>query len=115
MKQSRLSQRAGWHVRETEEAEVNPLEHMANLSDVMLVLAVGILCALLVYWKVDLTGGESAAPSPVTEEDQIDLEIEGTADESLLSGQDLEEYGTVYQDKDGNFYLETKETEEDKS
>ena len=34
--------------------EVNPMEDVANLADVMLVLAVGMMLALVVAWNVDI-------------------------------------------------------------
>ncbi len=36
----------------------NPLEMMANLMDVMLVFACGLMLALIVNWNVDLGGQE---------------------------------------------------------
>ena len=111
MKLSRLKRRAGLSSREEEAADINPLEHMANLSDVMLVLAVGILCALLVYWKVDLTGGTQVSPEAVTEEDRIELELEDAKEETNLTDADLEEYGVVYRDEDGTLYLKKNRTE----
>ena len=35
--------------------DINPLDYLANLSDVMLVLAVGIMLSLILHWKVDLS------------------------------------------------------------
>ena len=39
---------------------VDPMNYLSNLSDAMLVLAVGIMLALIVHWNVDIsTGGRS--------------------------------------------------------
>ena len=42
--------------------DVNPMNYLSNLSDVMLILAVGIMLALVVHWNVDITasGGVSS-------------------------------------------------------
>ena len=37
------------------EEEVNPMNYLSNLSDAMLVLAVGIMLALIVHWNVDIS------------------------------------------------------------
>lgn len=40
--------------------DVNPMNYISNLSDAMLILAVGIMLALIVHWNVDIsTGGRS--------------------------------------------------------
>lgn len=41
--------------------DVNPMNYLSNLSDVMLILAVGIMLALVVHWNVDITasGGQA--------------------------------------------------------
>ena len=37
------------------EEEGNPMNYLSNLSDAMLVLAVGIMLALIVHWNVDIS------------------------------------------------------------
>ncbi len=37
-----------------EEDSVNPMDGLANLADVMLILAVGIMLALVINWNVDI-------------------------------------------------------------
>lgn len=40
---------------------VDPMNYLSNLSDAMLVLAVGMMLALIVHWNVDIsTGGKSS-------------------------------------------------------
>ena len=41
--------------RRFSEEEVNPMNYLSNLSDAMLVLAVGIMLALIVHWNVDIS------------------------------------------------------------
>jgi hypothetical protein len=38
------------------EDPINPLDGVANLADIMLVLSVGIMLALVINWNIDLTG-----------------------------------------------------------
>ena len=43
------------------EESVDPMNYVSNLSDAMLVLAVGMMLALIVHWNVDIsTGGRSS-------------------------------------------------------
>jgi hypothetical protein len=84
---------------------VDPLRHLPNLSDVMLVLAVALLVALISFWNVDVSRGgtpESSSLQPV----EGDLS-QGVPAESLSDG-DYREVGTVYQDTaTGEMYLLT--------
>ena len=36
---------------------VDPMNYVSNLSDAMLVLAVGMVLALIVHWNVDISTG----------------------------------------------------------
>ena len=42
-----------------EDTAVNPMDGLGNLADAMLVLAVGIMLALVLNWKLDLTAVSS--------------------------------------------------------
>lgn len=47
--------------------DVNPMNYIANLSDAMLILAVGIMLALIVHWNVDIsTSGGTMSDSGTT-------------------------------------------------
>lgn len=35
--------------------DVNPMDYLSNLSDAMLVLAVGMMLALILHWNVDIS------------------------------------------------------------
>ena len=39
------------------EESVDPMNYVSNLSDAMLVLAVGMMLALIVHWNVDISTG----------------------------------------------------------
>ncbi|MCD8332161.1 MAG: DUF2149 domain-containing protein [Oscillospiraceae bacterium] len=92
--------------------DVNPMDGVGNLADAMLVLAVGIMLALVVAWNVDITtstpatdSDNSAAVDPVYEVDGV-LIGGDEEDAESIDMDDLSEYdGKVYVDSDGNFYF----------
>ena len=93
---------------EFEEEEANPMAGVSNLADVMLVLAVGIMLALVINWNIDV-----GSDSTVTEVDTEDLteieEYESVTEEELseiTSDTGLEEKGTVLVDPEtGKYYI----------
>ncbi len=101
---TRLSQRSA--IRRGEEKSVNPMDSVSNLADAMLVLAVGIMLALIINWNVDISlpqqSGQPADPIPFEETDLT----EAPDDSAVLDGGDLQEMGRVYYDaKSGNYYI----------
>ncbi len=98
---------------------VNPMNYLSNLSDVMLVLAVGMMLALVVAWNVDIV---NSTPDPdkmtETEAGQVeeldrntvsDLRPDEADGDTTAEDFGLTEFGTVYRDADGNLYvLETQ-------
>lgn len=98
---------------------VDPMSYLSNLSDVMLILAVGIMLALVVHWNVDITtsGGQSQGTTAgengsvlvdkdhaaaMTPEEMERLQQQ----EGLSGGEDLEKRGEVYYDaKTGTYYI----------
>jgi hypothetical protein len=60
----------------------NPMDGVANLADVMLVLAVGIMLALVINWNIDVSPEQS---STTTSPSEITSEIEG-----FTNGEDTE-------------------------
>ena len=89
--------------------EVNPMDGVANLADVMLVLAVGIMLALVMAWNVDFTGSaETAAQAKeeVTVAEDYD-QVWSSEDEATddLADRGMTQYGTAYRDADGNVYI----------
>lgn len=90
--------------------DVNPMEGVANLADAMLVLAVGIMMALIVAWDVDVINTSPEVTS-VTAEETVEL-TEQYDELDVVGGEGqtfdeygLTEYGKVYIDEDGNLYL----------
>lgn len=91
--------------------EINPMDGVANLADVMLVLACGLMLALIINWNVDVGNTE-----PVQlEQGQEIAELEGlqTGQTSDLEDADqYEEMGTVYRDPTtGKLYMIVTEGE----
>ena len=41
--------------------EVNPMNYLSNLSDVMLIFAVGMMVALIMHWGVDVSVADTLA------------------------------------------------------
>ena len=83
------------------------LEGVANLADVMLVLACGLMLALVINWNVDITPGRPEEPQ-MANEIQAELEFSGSEGENLDADADYEELGRVYRDPaTGKLYLIT--------
>lgn len=93
---------------------VNPLDGVANLADVMLILAVGIMLALVINWNVDI--GTLAYDTKQPQDSNVDIEnalsfenddmekIESETEQ--VDGSGLEKLGTVYFDEDtGKYYI----------
>ena len=90
--------------------DINPLDGMANLADVMLVFACGLMLALISYWNVDVAGvAESLVDVEQGQEvsDVAGLDDDGNP-ESAEGG--YEEYGKVYRDPaTGKLYMVMQE------
>ena len=102
---------------------VDPMQYLSNLSDAMLVLAVGMMLALIVHWNVDISTsggvmsdsgksyaaeGEGGSASidrenalQFSEEDLAQMETREAND-----GQGMEKLGEVYYDAaTGQYYI----------
>lgn len=77
----------------------NPMDGMANLADVMLVFACGLLIALIASWNVDISSVSHA-------ENRYEIQKAQGADKTIEEEADMEEMGTVYKDPDtGKYYI----------
>ena len=91
-----------------EEAGVNPMDGLGNLADAMLVLAVGIMLALIITWKVDITAVSQTAPEPETEQIPISQEDLRDAPADSLKEENLQRIGALYYDEEtGTYYAIT--------
>ena len=82
--------------------DFNPMDGKANLADVMLVFACGLILALIINWNVDVS-------SIKTQQPDVTYEVEGVESDSTqtIDGEsELEEMGTVYRDPEtGKYYV----------
>ena len=84
--------------------DFNPMEGMANLADVMLVFACGLILALIINWTVDMTtiGQTEEVPEEKYEVEGLEKDSSQTIDEDTP----LEEMGKIYRDPDtGKYYV----------
>ena len=95
-------------IRETDPG-VNPLDGLGNLADAMLVLAVGIMLALIINWKVDITAAASVTePEPEPEQIPISQEDMQDAPADVLDEETLKRVGALYYDEEtGTYYAIT--------
>lgn len=88
-----------------ERKDFNPMDGMANLADVMLVFACGLLMALIINWNVDVNTGGSASAQQQPDKYEIDG-INDDSSQTMGEDSNLEEMGTVYKDPDtGKYYV----------
>ena len=91
----------GSNLREDE--DVQPMQYVANLTDVMLVLACGLMAAVITFWQVDLTRIQTAI-----EQDKLDKIDAADVIESSgnVSTGGLTNKGVLYEDpKTGDLYI----------
>lgn len=89
--------------------EVNPMDGLANLADVMLVFACGIMLALIINWNVDV-GSSVSEPVQMEQGQEVsDMENLGEGQGILSENGQYEEMGVVYRDPaTGNLYMVEK-------
>ena len=92
------------NVRDEKSEDINPMEGVANLVDAMLVLACGLMLALIINWNVDVG---SAGTTVELEQDQEVSELSGSGNGQVSEMQSgYEEMGMVYRDpKTGKLYM----------
>ena len=114
MKGSRLGKGRGGSF--FEEPEQNPMDGVANLVDAMLVLACGLMMALVSFYKVDLKGTSTVNTQELKQEQLKEVEDYGVIDqEGNISG-GFESRGQVYEDKKtGKLYIITPDTSDTSS
>ena len=86
--------------------DINPMDYISNLSDVMLILAVGIMLSLVIHWEVDLdTKQETDTPSSVEREVKTTFTDDDLEDSTTVP-EDLQKLGAVYYDAEtGTYYI----------
>jgi hypothetical protein len=77
-----------------DEEDLNPITGVANLADVMLVFACGLMLSLVSYWNLDLPTVSELNSSQMHEVSDVqDMQNDITSSNSAYS-----EVGTVYED-----------------
>ena len=97
------------------DSPANPMEGLGNLADAMLVLAVGIMLALILNWKVDIsTPGAPAAQAPEdhTQTTVLDESALTDAAEQEMDPEDLQRIGGLYYDEETGLYYAVMGDEE---
>ena len=80
--------------------DANPMESVANLVDVMLVFACGLMIAILLHWNVDLR------QEVVSSEDLVEIGSFQEAVENGVLTDDLDSRGVAYEDPEtGKIYI----------
>ena len=83
--------------------DINPMATVANLVDAMLVLAVGIMLALIVSWNLNIAENGQISDN-VRKEDAISDFTEEDIDREETSTENLEKQGSVYYDPETDKY-----------
>ena len=81
--------------------DVNPMNYLSNLSDAMLVLAVGIMLALVLHYNLDLTV-ESASEN--SSEDSVVTFTDDELEEQTQVPDNATQAGSVYYDSETDTY-----------
>lgn len=97
-----LSNRGGFG-SDADGDDPNPMETVANLSDVMLVLAVALMVAIVAHWNVDVAQTIQIDESNMT---AIDADVSKQSAQSADGSAEYEEVGTVYRNVEtGEMYV----------
>lgn len=90
--------------------DVNPMDGLANLADIMLVFACGLMLALIINWNVDVAGtAKDAVPVGLGQEVTDMSGLSGDKSEAQQEDAQYEEYGVVYRDPaTGKLYMVTE-------
>ena len=109
IRRSNTFQSSRFKSAEIGEEAVNPMETVANLSDVMLVFAVALMLALIARWGVSINSSGSAEIDK-TQLEPINLKVEQveTMKEESSGSSSYEEIGKVYKDTRTDEYYVVK-------
>jgi hypothetical protein len=88
------------------EADIaNPLEAIANLTDVWVVLAVALMMALVAHWGVDMTTETSVSAFDESSLTALDSSFDLGALQDASEDAEYEEMGMAYRGADGTIYI----------
>lgn len=88
---------------------VDPMSNVANLVDAMLVLCLGLMVAIVMFWNVDLRDVQEMVKQD--EMTQVD-DVKNIEENIKSSGSNYNELGKVYEDPaTGKLYMLTKDAD----
>ena len=90
----RGSRRNGRRRRGGGRAEVKPMESVANLVDIMLVFACGLMVAIIIYWNVDL----NHIVNIIDQDQLVEITDSETIEENQAAISDYDNLGTAIED-----------------
>jgi hypothetical protein len=100
-------------IRRESAEDVNPMHYISNLVDAMLVLAVGIMLALVINWNIDMTSAAEKEKASEAESSKIPTfnndNLESVNESDIKNKDKLEQSGTVYYDPETDTYYLMKE------
>ena len=95
--------------RRRNDEDINPMNYISNLSDVMLILAVGIMLSLVIHWQVDLDVSKNAGQEEGQSQSEMEVTTTFTENDLEDSGNvpdTVERLGDVYYDPEsGTYYI----------
>lgn len=97
------SGRLGSQARYNDQEDINPMATVANLVDAMLVLAVGIMLALIVSWNLNIAENGQVNDN-ARKEDALSDFTEEDIQNSDTKSENLEKQGNVYYDPETDKY-----------
>ena len=100
---------SGRRINSVTEETANPMDGLGNLADAMLVLAVGIMLALIIHWNVDITVPETDTTQQ--QEQQIAIDPNDLQNENTEANkEDMSHIGEIYYDEaTGTYYAVMEE------
>lgn len=84
--------------------DIDPMATVANLVDAMLVLAVGIMLALIVSWNLNITENGLVNDNASKKDAVSDFTEEEVTSTTETPSENLEKQGTVYYDPETDKY-----------
>ena len=92
------------NARRYDSEDLNPMNYVSNLSDVMLIFAVGIMLALILHWEVPV-GDIQDRQARQNEQNVITFSDDDLDAEEEIP-EDMDQVGNVYYDEEtGKYYI----------
>ncbi len=94
---------SGLRSRRRQQEDVQPMQYVANLTDVMLVFACGLMAAVITFWQVDLNQVKTEVdPDKIQQVDPSEVIQES----GNVPTEGLTNRGVVYEDPEtGDWYI----------